>query len=109
MIAGANGSGKTTLLKLITGQLRPQSGQAHVSAPWSFLDQHVGLPSPGRTLHESFQRMNPDATTQMAHAALARFGLRAGDAQRCIADLSGGERVRAGWPVFLAVRHPRGC
>lgn len=105
-IAGPNGSGKTTLLKLITGELEPQAGQARILVPWVLLDQHVGLLDPRRTLRESFSELNPRASTQMAHAALARFGFRARDALRRVGDLSGGERLRAGLACVLASTPP---
>jgi len=105
-ITGPNGSGKTTLLNLITGTLRPETGQARACVPWALLDQHVGVLDPDRTLRESFRDLNPQATTQMAHAALARFGFRANDALRLVHDLSGGERLRAGLACVLGGAPP---
>ena len=106
LIAGPNGSGKTTLLTLITGALRPMAGTARVSVPWALLDQHVGLLAPDRTLREVFREQNPQATAQMAHAALARFGFRAGDALRRTEGLSGGEKLRAGLACVLGGTPP---
>ncbi|MCE8455470.1 ATP-binding cassette domain-containing protein, partial [Rhodovulum sulfidophilum] len=106
VIAGPNGSGKTTLLKLITGALRPMAGEAQLCVPWALLDQHVGLLAPDRTLREVFRDRHPQASTQMAHAALARFGFRAGDAQRLADGLSGGEKLRAGLACVLGGTPP---
>ncbi|RKF22999.1 ABC transporter ATP-binding protein [Altericroceibacterium spongiae] len=105
-IAGPNGSGKTTLVQLIIGALKPMTGEAKVCVPWALLDQHVGLLDPDRTLREIFCELNPQATTQMAHAALARFGFRAGDAFRRTKDLSGGEKLRAGLACVLGGTPP---
>ena len=100
-LAGPNGSGKTTLLHLITGRLEPQSGTVDLTVPFALLDQHGGLLDPGLTLRENFRRLNPAPDPHPAHAALARFGFRAGDALRRAGDLSGGERLRAGLACAL--------
>lgn len=106
VIAGPNGSGKTTLLKMIAGEMAPQRGQVERRVPTAFLDQHVGLLDPAQSLHENFRRLHPAAETRAAHAALARFGFRAGDALRRAADLSGGERLRAGLACTLGAAPP---
>jgi len=106
VIAGPNGCGKTTLLKLITGQIAPQRGRIDLMVPFALLDQHAGLLDPARTLRETFQRRAPSATARMAHAALARFGFRAGDALRRAGTLSGGERLRAGLACALGAVPP---
>lgn len=106
VIAGPNGSGKTTLLKLITGQLVPQGGHVSLTVPFAMLDQHMGLLDPARTLRESFQLLNPSADARTSHAALARFGFRAGDALLRAGDLSGGERLRAGLACALGATRP---
>lgn len=95
-ITGPNGSGKTTLLKLITGAIRPQRGSVNLMTPFAFLDQHVSILDPALTLRENFLRLNPQADHNLAHAALARFRFRAGDALRLAKELSGGEKLRAG-------------
>ncbi|WP_421907517.1 ABC-F family ATP-binding cassette domain-containing protein [Mameliella sp.] len=106
VIAGPNGSGKTTLLALITGQLDPAAGHAQVCVPWALLDQHVGMLDPDRTLLEIFCDLNVQATTQTAHAALARFGFRATDALRRAKNLSGGQKLRAGLACVLGATPP---
>ncbi|MFC4667666.1 ABC-F family ATP-binding cassette domain-containing protein [Seohaeicola nanhaiensis] len=106
VIDGPNGSGKTTLLNLITGRLAPQGGQVDLPVTHALLDQHVTLLDPGQTLRENFLTVNPATTPHTAHAALARFGFRAGDALRRAGDLSGGERLRAGLACALGGTPP---
>lgn len=106
VIAGPNGSGKTTLLKIITGQIMPQSGLAHLTVPFVLLDQHVRLLDPAQTLRENFLQLNPAVDAHVAHAALARFGFRAADALRRAGELSGGERLRAGLACTLGAIPP---
>lgn len=106
VIAGPNGSGKTTLLKIITGEIVPQCGRVDLMVPFALLDQHVGLLDPARSLRENFLTLNPAADIHMAHAALARFGFRAGDALRQTGELSGGERLRAGLACALGAMPP---
>lgn len=106
VVAGPNGSGKTTLLKIITGQIAPQSGLVELSVPFALLDQHVQLMDPALSLRDNFRRLNPVADTHIAHAALARFDFRAGDALRCTGELSGGERLRASLACALGAAPP---
>ena len=106
VIAGPNGSGKTTLLRLITGRIAPQRGTVELMVPVALLDQHVALPDPDRTLRDNFLILNPSANPHMAHAALARFGFRAGDALRLGGGLSGGETLRAALACALGGTPP---
>ncbi|GEO82995.1 ABC-F family ATP-binding cassette domain-containing protein [Pararhodospirillum oryzae] len=107
-IAGPNGSGKTTLIRLISGRILPTRGTVDLKVPFAVLDQHLGLLDPGLSLLDSFLGLHPQADHHTAHAVLARFMFRAGDALRRVGTLSGGERVRAGLACVLgAVPLPR--
>ena len=106
VIAGPNGSGKTTLVRLITGQIAPRRGTVELMVPVALLDQHVAMPDPDRTLRDNFQILNPSANEHMSHAALARFGFRAGDALRRGDGLSGGEMLRAALACALGGTPP---
>ena len=93
---GKNGSGKTTLLKLISGQCQVISGKAKIFVNFAMLDQFVSLLDNGSSLFENFARLNQNANDRHCYEALARVGFRNSMAKRMIADLSGGEKLRAG-------------
>ena len=94
-VTGANGAGKSTLLKLIAGTLEPTLGRIARPVTAALLDQEAALLHPDETLVEAYRRINPEATANDAHAALARFLFRNTAAQRTAGTLSGGERLRA--------------
>ena len=106
-IRGANGSGKTTLFRLITGEMKPASGDitSHTDRI-AVLDQHVGLLDPASPILDNLRRLNPELTGNEAHAALARFAFRNRAALQIAGTLSGGERLRAGMACVFARPQP---
>ena len=105
-ITGPNGAGKTTLLKLITGDLQPTAGRIERPVAAALLDQEAALLRPDETLIEAWRRLNPGATPNDAHAALARFLFRNTAAQRIVGTLSGGERLRAALACVMTGARP---
>jgi ATPase subunit of ABC transporter with duplicated ATPase domains len=105
-VVGPNGSGKTTLLKLIMGTLEPTWGQVARGVRALQLDQRTALLQDSQSLVENFRRLNPGATANAAHAALAQFLFRASAAQRPAGELSGGERLRAALACALSAPEP---
>ena len=105
-VIGPNGAGKSTLIALAAGLLEPLRG--HISRPGAsvLLDQRTALLREGETILQAFQRLNPEATANEAHAALARFLFRNTAAHQVIGTLSGGERLRAALACVLSGRQP---
>ena len=105
-VAGPNGAGKTTLIRLAAGDLVPMSGAVKLSVPVALLDQRAALLNDDETILENFQRLNPTASQNEAHAALARFLFRNTAAHQTAGTLSGGERLRAALACVLSAAAP---
>jgi ATPase subunit of ABC transporter with duplicated ATPase domains len=100
-ISGPNGSGKTTLIRLAAGELAPTAGEVTRGVKAAFLDQQTALLGDDTTLVAAFRRLNPRASENAARAALARFLFRNTTAEKPVASLSGGERLRAALAAVL--------
>jgi len=101
-VTGANGAGKSSLLRVALGDVPPSSGRVRrAEGRLAMLDQHVALLDPAATILANFIARHPGLGAQDAHAALARFAFRNRDAERIVATLSGGERLRAGLACVL--------
>jgi ATPase subunit of ABC transporter with duplicated ATPase domains len=105
-VVGPNGSGKTTLLKLVTGELRPFAGTVRVRPDFALFDQKVSLLDPAISILDNFGRLNPKASANECHAALARFAFRADAAAQIVGSLSGGQLFRAGLACVLGGAAP---
>jgi ATPase subunit of ABC transporter with duplicated ATPase domains len=100
-LTGPNGAGKSTLLGLLTGELRPAAGTVRLGA--GVVVGHLGQDrTPGTgTLLEAV-RERTELSVEQARALLAKFDLGAEHLARAEADLSPGERSRAGLAVLVA-------
>ncbi|RAK55707.1 ABC-F family ATP-binding cassette domain-containing protein [Phenylobacterium soli] len=105
-LQGPNGAGKTTAIRLAAGELSPTVGAVRLGVRPALVDQQTAILKTDETLIEAYRRLNPAATINDAHAALARFLFRNRDAGKRVGALSGGERLRAALACVLAGEAP---
>ncbi|MCX6140834.1 MAG: energy-dependent translational throttle protein EttA [Candidatus Kapabacteria bacterium] len=98
-IIGPNGAGKTTLFKMITDQLKPDSGKFIVgeSVKLGYIDQDRPL-DPKRSIWEEIsdgQDILMIGTREVnSRAYVSRFNFSGSDQQKKVDQISGGERNR---------------
>ena len=107
-ITGANGSGKTVLLNAIAhandpgyrSPVPPAYRVLYRLGNAAYLPQRITL-DPERTLLETVQRANTEASEQHLRDQLARLLFRRESVHQHIGNLSGGERFRAALATVL--------
>jgi ATP-binding cassette subfamily F protein 3 len=96
-VVGKNGKGKTTLLKLISGALKPHSGDISLnpSVKQGYFEQSNVMNLDGsRTVEEEILFSHPDVDRQQARTICGAMMFEGDAALKKIAVLSGGEKSR---------------
>ena len=99
-IIGPNGAGKSTLFKIITGQDKPDAGEAVIgpTVKISYVDQSRDCLDGTKTVFDELAG-GADILTigkieLASRAYIGRFNFKGGDQQKLVGNLSGGERGR---------------
>jgi len=99
-IVGPNGTGKTTTLKLITGKLKPESGNVVVgkTVDLCYVDQERETLDPNKTVWEEISGgqdiLKLGKFEVNSRSYLAKFNFTGPDQQQKVGTLSGGQRNR---------------
>lgn len=86
-LVGANGSGKSTLIRSLIAD-------DSIIGPYGLVPQLIRFDDEHRTIAEELHTTHPDVAAEQVRAHLARFLFRGVRAERRLAVLSGGERLR---------------
>jgi ATPase subunit of ABC transporter with duplicated ATPase domains len=95
-LTGANGAGKSTLLRLVAGLLEPDGGEPQrFDGRAAYLSQRLDLLDPALPTLANLRVFAPGLSRTRTMHLLARFLFPASLAAVPVAELSGGERLRA--------------
>ncbi|WP_368496525.1 ABC-F family ATP-binding cassette domain-containing protein [Herbiconiux sp. A18JL235] len=105
-ITGPNGAGKSTLLALLLGRVQPSAGSASLGSSVAIgeIDQARAVlgDASAPSLAAAFEAQVPEWPVAEVRTLLAKFGLKADHVGRPVAELSPGERTRAGLALLQA-------
>ena len=106
-LKGPNGCGKSTLLKAILGDISPRSGTCKVSVSCAYLDQHLSRLDLSQSVMTHLNFGQYALEEGMLRTRLAQLQLGADKVSLPLAELSGGERLKAALACVLWRGRPR--
>jgi len=100
-LKGPNGCGKSTLLKTILGATAPRSGTCKVSVTCAWLDQHLSQLDLSQSVMTHLNMDNTPLEEGVLRSRLAQLQIGADKVTLPMAELSGGERLKAALACVL--------
>ncbi|WNI64434.1 ABC-F family ATP-binding cassette domain-containing protein [Enterobacter asburiae] len=100
-LKGPNGCGKSTLLKTLLGEIAPRSGTCKVSVSCAYLDQHLSRLDLSQSVMTHLNLGRTPLEEGVLRTRLAQLQLGADKVTLPLAELSGGERLKAALACVL--------
>ncbi|HDR2350455.1 TPA: ABC-F family ATP-binding cassette domain-containing protein [Enterobacter asburiae] len=100
-LKGPNGCGKSTLLKTILGEIAPRSGTCKVFVSCAYLDQHLSRLDLSQSVMTHLNLSHTPLEEGGLRTRLAQLQLGADKVTLPLAELSGGERLKAALACVL--------
>lgn len=100
-LRGPNGCGKSTLLKVMSGEEAPLSGTCTVSVTSAYLDQQLSQFDLSQSVMTHLNLSNSPLEEGTLRTRLAQLQLGADKVSLSLAELSGGERLKAALAIVL--------
>ncbi|MBX4134839.1 ATP-binding cassette domain-containing protein [Pseudomonas rhodesiae] len=101
IVQGPNGCGKSTLLKVLAGDSHPVSGECCVPVPTAYIDQQLAFLEDRRSVIEHLNLLETPLAEGELRTRLALLQLNAVRVTQPVAQLSGGERLKAAMAIAL--------
>jgi ATP-binding cassette subfamily F protein 3 len=103
VLVGPNGAGKTTLIEALSGRVEPAAGSVRLghNVRIGYLSQHADTAAGEGTVLDAAQR-ETGLSGQKARDLLGGFLFSGADAQKSLADISGGEQRRLSLAILVA-------